>query len=172
MVIGAFFSEVGTLLLTYVSDFDPRLEEIKKHLVVTNDWDEAEFRSVSQRLRKYDYRVEIQMLNLEELRMFLLQKRDFLVRILENPVLLEHESFTELLRAVFHLTEELANRKDLQELPESDNDHLAIDIRRVYVSLVHRWLDDMKYLKDSYPHLFSLAMRTNPFDESASPVVQ
>jgi hypothetical protein len=26
-------------------------------------------------------------------------------------------------------------------------------------------------LKDNYPYLFSLAMRTNPFDLSASPIV-
>jgi len=29
MVIGAFFSEVGTELLTYFPDFDPKLEEIR-----------------------------------------------------------------------------------------------------------------------------------------------
>jgi len=36
MVIGAFFSEVGTPLLTYLSDCDPGLESIRKNLVVTN----------------------------------------------------------------------------------------------------------------------------------------
>jgi hypothetical protein len=30
----------------------------------------------------------------------------------------------------------------------------------------------MKHLKDNYPYLFSLAMRTNPFDHEASPVVK
>lgn len=29
----------------------------------------------------------------------------------------------------------------------------------------------MKHLKESYPYLFSLAVRTNPFDPAASPVV-
>jgi hypothetical protein len=68
-------------------------------------------------------------------------ERDFLVRLLENPILLEHESFTELLRAVFHLTEELAAREDLGNLPDSDYKHLAGDIKRAYVLLVHQWLD-------------------------------
>jgi hypothetical protein len=40
----------------------------------------------------------------------LLSKRDFLVALMENPNLLEHESFTDLLWAVFHLVEELAVR--------------------------------------------------------------
>ena len=44
------------------------------------------------------------------------QKRDFLLRLLENPNLLEHDSFANLLLAVFHLTEELAQRRDLDRL--------------------------------------------------------
>jgi len=172
MVIGAFLSEVGTRLLAYFSDFDPKLDKIRKELVVTNDWSEHEFSSVSKRLKKYDYGVEIQKVELEDLANYLTGKRDFLLRLLENPTLLEHESFTELLRAVFHLTEELANREDLTQLPDTDYQHLAGDIKRAYVSLVHQWFDYMKHLKDNYPHLFSLAMRANPFDQDASPIVK
>jgi len=172
MVIGAFFSEVGTLLLTYLSDADPKLDSVRKDLIVTNNWSEEEFAQVSRRLKGYDYGIRIEMVSLEDLCSFLLGKRDFLVRLLENPSLLEHESFTELLRAVFHLTEELTSREDLKDLPETDTAHLTGDIRRAYVLLVHRWLDYMRHLKANYPYLFSLAMRTNPFDRSASPIVR
>ena len=92
--------------------------------------------------------------------------------MLENPVMLEHESFTGVLRATFHLTEELERRPDLNDLPASDLEHLAGDINRVYGLLVHQWLEYMAYMKRNYPSLFSLAMRTNPFDESATPVVR
>ena len=172
MVIGAFFSEVGTRLVAYFSDFDPKLDKIRKELVVTNDWSEQEFSSVSKRLKNYDYGVEIQKVELEDLATFLMAKRDFLLRLLENPTLLEHESFTELLRSVFHLTEELANREALTQLPDTDYQHLAGDIKRAYVLLVHQWFDYMKHLKDNYPYLFSLAMRANPFDRDASPIVR
>lgn len=171
MVIGAFFSEVGTELLTMFSDFDPRLEEIRKSLAVTGDWTDQEFDSVNRRLRKYEYGIELSGVDLEALRSFLMLRRDFLLRLLENPNVLEHESFTEVLRAVFHLSEELTKRKSVRRLPESDFQHLTGDMRRVYVQLVHGWLDYMKHLKGDYPYLFSLAMRTNPFDESATPVV-
>ena len=40
MIIGAFFSEVGTRLLTYFSDFDPKLDKIRNDLIVTKDWSE------------------------------------------------------------------------------------------------------------------------------------
>jgi hypothetical protein len=172
MVIGAFFSEVGTDLLTYFSDFDPELDKIRKKLVVANDWSELEFLEVSRSLRGHDYKIDIKRINLERLRSFLVKKRNFLLRLLENPNLLEHESFTELLRAVFHLTEELEKRKDFKKLPSSDTEHLAGDIKRAYVLIVNGWLDYMKYLKNNYPYLFSLAMRTNPFDETASLIVK
>jgi hypothetical protein len=84
---------------------------------------------------------------------------------------MEHESFTDLSLAIFHLTEELARRPSLEGLPRSDMAHLAVDIGRTYRLLVLEWLNYMKYLKGSYPYLFHLAMRTNPFDQTASPVV-
>ena len=171
MIIGVFFSEVGTRLLAFLSDFDPKLDNIREELIVTADWSEQEFSNVSKRLRSYDYTVDTQTVRLEDLHDFLVAKRDFLLRLLENPNLLEHESFTELLRAVFHLTEELEAREDVCHLPSTDCDHLSNDINRVYSLLVHQWLDYMKYLKENYPYLFSFTMRTNPFDKQASPIV-
>ena len=102
---------------------------------------------------------------------FYLVLEKHLLRLLENPNLLEHESFTELLRAVFHLAEELSYRNDFSKLPDTDYNHLAGDIKRSYTLLVRQWLDYMKYLNNNYPYLCSLAMRTNPFDQDASPIV-
>jgi hypothetical protein len=172
MIIGAFFSEVGTSLLTYLSDFDTELDNIKKELVVNTNWSGKEFSTVRKNLKNFSYKVEIRKINLEYLRNFLIEKRGFLVRLLENPNLLEHESFTYLLWAVFHLTEELSIRKDIKHLPDTDYKHLTIDIKRAYTLLVREWIDYMEHLKNNYPYLFSLAMRTNPFDEKASPIVQ
>lgn len=172
MVIGTFFSEIGTKLIIYFSDFDPELDKMKKDLIITNDWPESEFYKVGKRLKSYNYVIESKKINLKNLKMFLEEKRDFLIRLLENPNLLEHESFTELLRAIFHLAEELESRDKTESLPDNDYKHLDGDIKRVYVLLVHQWLDYMRYLQNSYPYLFSLAMRTNPFDKTASPYIK
>ena len=112
MVIGTFFSQTGTRLLVFFSEADPGIEEIRKYLIVKKDWDENDFADVSQRLRKYDYVVKAYSLDLLNLRDFLEQRNDSLLRLLENPVMLEHETFTELLMAVFHLKEELINREE------------------------------------------------------------
>lgn len=172
MVIGTFFSEVGRHLLADFSRFDPQLESIRKTLILTKDWSEKDFTEASKILGTYDYAILIQNYDLEILRSFLFKKRDFLLRLLENPILLEHESFTQLLQAVFHVTEELSYRDNLSQIPDTDRAHLAGDIKRSYSMLVQQWLQYMKYLKNNYPYLFSLAVRTNPFDEKASPIVE
>lgn len=172
MVIGTFFSEVGTKLLVYFSDFDPNLEKIRGHLAVNNSWEDVDFSRMRRELKQYIYTVDIKKVELTSLREFLIQQRSFLLQLLENPVLFEHAEFTEVLRAVFHLTEELESRDSLLNLPETDYAHIAGDIQRVYMLLVSQWLDHMKYLKKNYPYLFSLAMRKNPFDETASPIVR
>jgi hypothetical protein len=87
--------------------------------------------------------------------------------LLENPNLLEHDDFTELLWSVFHLIEELEYRTDLTKLPESDLDHLSVDIKRAYIHLLRQWLAYIQHLKNDYPYLFSLAARTNPLDPDA-----
>ena len=171
MVIGAFFSELGTTMLTFFSDYDPNLDHIRRNLIVANDWSKEEFSRVSKLLKNYGCEIDIEKADLEYIRGFLVQKRDFLLRLLENPILLEHESFTQLLQAVFHLMDELENREELKQLPDSDRKHIAGDIKRAYGLLIVEWLNYMKYARDNYPYLFSLAMRTNPFDQSASVVL-
>jgi hypothetical protein len=171
MVIGVFFSEVGTRLLAYFSDFDPKLERIRAELVVKKDWTSEEFNRVNKTLRAYDYDMDIDQVNLVHLKAFLVEKRDLLLRLSENHNLMEHETFTDLLKAVFHLTEELAVRKDVMELPRADMEHLSVDIKRVYALIVVEWLNYMRHLKNNYPHMFSLAMRTNPFDQKATPII-
>jgi voltage-gated potassium channel len=172
MVIGVFFSEVGVKLIKRFVDSDPHSEEMQEGLIVTEKWTHPDFQKVSEHLKKFKYGTEMSKAELGVLKEFLLSERDFLVRLLENPTLLEHESFTTLLRAVFHLTEELAYREDPNQLVESDRRHIIGDINRAYHLLVQEWLDYMEYLKVNYPYLFSLAMRTNPFDRKASPVVE
>ena len=172
MVIGTFFSQVGTELLRLFSGFNPESDEIRKNLLVTNEWSEKEFAEVSKRIKNHDYAVNSINGNLESLRSFLIGERDFLLRLLGNPNLLEHESFTDLLWAVFHLTDELAHRKDVKNLSDADYEHLSIDIKRAYTQLISEWLSYMKHLKKDYPYLFSLAIRTNPFDLNASAEVR
>jgi voltage-gated potassium channel len=172
MVVGVFFSEVGARLIAIFTRHDPDWERFRKDLLVTGDWSAQDFLRVGRDIKKYHYEVVVEKDELEELSRFLLAKRDFLVGLLENPLLMEHAAFTDLLRAVFHLAEELAVRENFSDMPVPDKKHIASDIKRVYALLVDQWVIYMKYLKENYPYLFSLAMRINPFLPDASPIVK
>lgn len=206
MVVGVFFSEVGNPLIRFFVQADPRIEQSRKELVVSERWGHEDFARMRQHLKKERFEIDLGLfcqkgadrggfsqepkgvtertdgdktfpllegrpLSLPGLKSFFLAERDFLIRLLENPVLLEYESFTELLRAVFHLAEEMAYREDFDALPNTDRAHLAGDMNRVYRLLVLQWLGYMEHLRMHYPYLFSLALRTNPFDVKASPIV-
>ena len=172
MVIGAFFSEVGTPLLEYFRDFDRNMEEVARQLVVNNEWSPEHFDKMRDALAHHSYKVDSQAGDLVGLQRLLVEKRSFLLGLLENPNLLEHDAFTELLWAVFHLAEELSHRSGVANLPENDYHHLSGDIKRAYALLVREWLSHMEHLKSDYPYLFSLAVRTNPFDPEASVELQ
>jgi hypothetical protein len=167
MLIGSFFSVIGTPLLRHCVDWDPRAEDLRERIRPTLDCSEKEFRRMRKGLEERTYTIQVRREELEGLLQLLTEKSDLLMRLLENPQLLEHTDFTDLLRAVFHLFDELTNRDELAELPDSDHEHLTGDIERVYGLIVREWLSYMRYLGVHYPFLYSFAVRTNPFEESS-----
>jgi hypothetical protein len=172
MVIGAFFSEVGTRLLTYLSDFDANSGILIDYLSQIGKWTERDFRVINKKFKSHIPKIDFSPENLKSLRDFMVKKRDFLLRLLENPNLLEHESFTNLLWSVFHLTEELESRKGFKEIPREDYDHLIRDTKRAYSSLISEWIMYMNHLKNNYPYLFSMAIRTNPLKLKAHAAIE
>lgn len=172
MVIGAFFSEVGIRLLNMISQWDPQVEKIQGDALAQKESLDKNFQRICMHLNNHNYGIDENLANWTGLKSFLVPKRDFLLRLLENPNLLEHESFTDVLWAVFHLAEELEAREDLETLPDTDYMHLRGDVKRVYGQLTQQWFKYMEHLKNAYPYLFSLSLRKNPFDRSATPIVQ
>ncbi len=172
IVIGAFFSEVGEELVKAFSDADENIGAIRNKILETNDWSNSEVAHLSEIVDSYEPEIDCRDYDLEELRSFLFKRRVFLLRLLENPNLLENDAFTDLLWAVTHLQEELYFREDFVSLPESDFAHLTLDIKRAYKAVIKEWVLYMKHLHDNYPYLFSLATRMNPFDTNASIIVK
>ncbi len=171
LVIGTFFSRIGNPLLAKLSSADPERENIGARLVIDNGWKKENFNSVRSFLEKHPCSIVIDKIDLESMREFMVSNENFVLRIVENPTVFEHESFTDLILALGHATQELRMRKDFTTLPDADMAHLEKDLQRVYSQLVVAWVKYMEYLMANYPYLFSIAMRTNPFDSSASVVI-
>ncbi len=165
MLIGLFFSQLGLKLLRSFVIADENVVNIKKHVFITDEWKESDFKKTTDRILKYDYSISIDKINLEELKIFLNYQRDFLIRIMQNPSLLEHETFTELLSAVFHLQEELNFRTNVSSISDENKEHIKNDIIRVYKLLAYEWIIYMKYLKEEYPFMFVTAKMNNPYND-------
>ena len=171
MVLGVFFSEVGNRLLALLADCDDSIDAIRDHLLVKAQWKQEDFTKALKKVKNHSSKINIDNADLQAAHEFLGSKRNLLVSLLENPVLIEQENFSEALLAVFHLADELGSRENFTGLPETDLKHLAGDMNRTYGMLVEEWLFYLQHLKGQYPYLFSLAIRKNPFDRNASPVV-
>ena len=171
MVLGVFFSEIGNKLLSMLSDGDKSIDSIRDQLLAKPQWKHEDFTTILKQLKKHQFNISSDQVDLSSMHIFLNNKRTLLVRLLENPMLIEQEDFGEALLAVFHLTDELGCRPSLENLPNTDMKHLEGDMSRAYRRLVEQWLVYLQHLKSQYPYLFSLAIRNNPFDSDSSPVV-
>ena len=172
MVIGVFFSDLGTELLHRLSAFDADGRDLARLADIDAKWDDKSFAELRRRFAAEPCALESRCGDLAELRLLLLAKRPGLMDLLRNGNLLEHQEFTDMLWAIFHLADELERREGLADLPDADLNHLTGDLRRAHQRLVLQWLDYMRHLKADYPYLFSLAIRTNPFSPGASPVIK
>ncbi len=167
MVIGIFFTEVGNELLKKIIPYDPESADFGSSFVLLGK-ERPDEKGMQKVVVDHRFQVDHEKIDFVEIHTFLQEKRNFLLRLMENPVMLEHQSFTALLQSAFHLTAELGHREDIARLSLSDKIHLAGDISRVYRALSSEWVHYMGYLNRNYPYLYSLAVRTNPFDSNAS----
>lgn len=165
MVIGVFFSEAGTALLRRLALLDRERAALVSALPAPEAWQGRAFDSCRASFLRHGYKVEADLATLSDVKTFLAEKSPLLVRLLENPNLLEHEDFTDLLWAVLHIKEELEFRFDLAELSPTDVKHVQGDLERAYRLLSIQWLSYMRHLKLNYPYLSMVAAHRNPFRE-------
>jgi hypothetical protein len=172
MVVGAFLSELGTPLLAELLPAMSSAREIRERLHLQVTWTREDFRGAFRFARALKCDIDLSLIDREQLRAHLMEQRPFMLRLLENPNLMEHERFTDLLWAVLHLEEELEARVSLADLLPADEAHLEVDARRAYNALLAEWILYVEHLKTDYPYLFSLIVRTHPFQDVPSPVVK
>ncbi len=171
MVVGAFFSEIGHRMSAMFLDSTTDKEKIIENLNATALWQSPEYKK-AKAFAQNTTEISFDKIDLDALKLFLISKRPFMLTLIENPNLLEHERFTDLLLSSFHLTEELESRPSLNNLPTKDIAHINGDIKRAFQHLVIEWLDYMQHLKSNYPFLYSHYLRIHPFQAHPSAVIE
>ena len=177
MLMSTFFSEVGNDLISQLSSVN-KYTANTENLKLIKNWDDKDYDAKLAELKSasIDFQADVPKEEreefLENLRVFLASKREFIINLMTNPNLLEKEEFTDLITAILHLDEELEHRKDLALVQDADFGHLNGDMQRVYGKLVYEWVYYLKYLNKHYPYMIALIVRTNPFDADADVYVK
>lgn len=167
MIIGSFFSEVGTDVLAWMAESEGLDAHSHQELIPATDWHANEYRAARARFSEHAPDFILEPERLIELRDRLITEKGFLLGLLANQALLEHAEFTDLMWALTHVSEELEARRDLTSLSDADRRHLEVDLQRAYSLLGVQWLRYLEHLQVFYPYLFSMAVRTNPIDPAA-----
>jgi hypothetical protein len=163
IIIGLFYSEIGNRLLDLYIQFSANSDEIAQKINIHKDWTEKEYSSLISYFKSFDYQLDSDKTDFNQISSILNEKKDFLVSLLEHPALLEDESFTELLRAIFHLHEEFAYRLNANALSKNDTEHLITDLGRIFSHIIIQWLTYMRHLQAHHNYLFLYSVAMNPF---------
>lgn len=165
IVVNEFYAEAGSSLISALRSYIINSGEISVRLRLQADWQDKEFDAVRAYLADYPLKVEIGNNDLSSLLYLLESRKDHILRLFENANLMEHDSFTDMLWAVYHVYDELRSRDslDLQTLPAADIRHLNLDIERALRLLLLEWIGSMRAMRCRYPYLYSLEVRKCPF---------
>ncbi len=172
ILVSTFFSEIGSELVRQMLCFVSNTEDLFPYLDIKADWTSRNFANAADTLQKQNIRVDCTTQELDNLKGLLKEKRTSIMFFLSNPMLLEHDAFTDMLWVIFHLTDELLARNDVYNLPDTDIEHLSNDIKRTISTILIHWLGYMNHIKTDYPYLFSLEIRRNPIHRESEIIVK
>jgi hypothetical protein len=162
VIISTYFTEAGSLIMKAMSEFNRNNMDIAQ-IIEENERRKISPKQLQKLVASLKYDVYADPDKLESLAAVLADKKIFLINLLENNSLFEHDSFTDMLWAVFHVADELQSRGDLKTLPVDVIDHLSNDLLRAYSAMVQEWIGYIFYLHAEYPFLYQSAKNKSNF---------
>lgn len=169
MIVGLFYQELGNKLLSIIVLGDA--ETNPKDINIDLNWEEEQYKLLESEFIHRSYVLDINKIDLEQIEDLIGNYQQLVTNIITNPVIHEHELFTDVIMSIFHLSEELKQRP-LNRREEHDIHHIKADLERVYKNLSLNWVDYLRYLQTEYPYLFLSAITNNPFDIRERSVIE
>ncbi len=157
MLTSSFYSEMGAALMLQlyrVSVCDSKISDI-----VAGRWAQSveAVSALQDMLRSASIHVQITEEAYTEIRTLILEKQTQLLIIASNPVLLDHEDFTNMLWGIFHLVDEFRLRGEYVQLSQADRAHFNSDFADVLRMLLVNWVSNITYMQETYPNFFTQA---------------
>lgn len=163
MMIGLFYTEIGRSILTEFVKGDENIGQLINSDICTSNWDDNSCKKLKNEIKNRKFNLNITKINIDTIKNILSKNRDFLMNLIINENIHEHEEFTDMLMALLHVKEEIEARY-CDKIQSFELDHLASDMAIAYKYLALEWCEYMNYLNKNYPRLFVRALIDNPFD--------
>lgn len=156
MLTSTFYTEIGTKLTrAMIPSAEPK-EQLKTILTMQCASD-ADLKEQQEYIRTMPLEVHLTKETYTSVMEMILGARTALLVLSSNPLLFEHETFTDLLWAIFHLLDEYHLRGDYDDLTPTDIRHLNEDFEEMLRLLLMSYIANVKYLRETYPNLYSRA---------------
>ena len=163
LLIEVFFEEVGNELLTSIASRDKGCDKISCLLPKGNNKISDTYDEITEVLENYNCSLKLNGNDIEHIYEILCDNKEGIIRFIENPYLVEHDIFTDLLQSAIHLYSEIKFRKKNGKLSDDDINHLNLDVLRLYKYLSKEWIVYIKYIEKEYPFLYTAALEHAPF---------
>lgn len=157
VIISTFFVEAGSEILAVLSEFNCHKDSLYA-MIEESGAHKENARLLRKKLNGVPYELLLEEEGMKKLAGLLAEYRGFMLNMLGNDNLLEHDDFTDMLWAIFHVADEVKVRTGLMLKSEHDIRHLTSDIQRAYGMMVREWATYMLYMKSDYPYLYQIAL--------------
>ena len=150
MLTSTFFSDIGFELmsmLALVSNID------EAPLQTINDSDLSEQDKISA-IKNSGFTVNADMGIYTIISDVIIASKTDILILSSNPMLYDHEYFSDLLWELLHLMDEFRLRGDYVKLTPNDLTELNSDFAQVLELLLINWVVNAKYLKETYPNFY------------------
>lgn len=150
MLTSTFFSDIGFELMSMLSLVSNIDEELLHTINDTelSEWDKITAINNSGLTVNADMGIYTIISDV-----IIASKTDILI-LSSNPMLYDHEYFSDLLWELLHLMDEFRLRGDYVKLTPNDLTELNSDFSQVLELLLINWVVNAKYLKETYPNFY------------------
>ncbi|MGN8773192.1 hypothetical protein [Candidatus Weimeria sp. HCP3S3_B5] len=156
MLTSSFFTGIGAYLLKEIirmTDTDQFITEV----VRGSSYDKRQEKEILDRIRKMDLTVHIDREGYDRIRQIIRENQTNIFIIASNPLVIEHEAFTDMLWGIFHLMDEYRLRGDWDDLSAQDIEHFDQDFERILRAMLINWVRDVRYLRENFPDFYAVA---------------
>lgn len=164
MIIGFFYLEIGTDLISIMLDGDVNLDEVREKVSSEHLWENAEFEKLLSLLKDYPCHIDMSKIDLSLLQLVLDSKDDLIVELILNPIFDSDDKFINLLTSLLRLRNLFQERYyQAQYFDEAEYCSVSTEICNVYYGLLEEWVYYMEHLQKYSPLLFAKAIIYSPF---------